>query len=224
MLDGVKLVIFDMDGVMYDTERLAIAAWRAAGAAYGYDIREETVVEMIGLTADDCEAIMRRHMGPDFPYANVRNERLRIGREQIERHDALAKDGLLDTLVRLREMGLRMAVATSTERRRAERLFVRTATPDVFAAVVCGEDVTRRKPAPDIFFEAARRTGCAPHECLVIEDSDVGIVAAQRAGMRVVFVRDIKPLSDEAGRYVCGRFEGLRGLMAAVEKAGNATH
>lgn len=217
MLDGIKLVIFDMDGVMYDTERLAIQAWRSAGAAYGYDIREETVVEMIGLTADDCEAIMRRHMGPDFPYPIVREERLRIGRDQIERHDALVKDGLFDALAAFRALGLQLAVATSTGRRRTERLFARTGTPpDVFTAVVCGEDVIHRKPAPDIFLEAARRAGRAPHECLVIEDSDVGITAAHRAGMRVVFVRDIKPLSDEVGRYVYARFDGLRALMTVV--------
>ncbi|MBD3243075.1 MAG: HAD-IA family hydrolase [Chitinivibrionales bacterium] len=216
MLNGIKLVIFDMDGVMYDTERLAIQAWQAAGTKHGYTIREETVIEMIGLTAEDTEAIMRRDMGSSFPYGLVKEERLRIGRAQIEEHAVGVKDGLFEALERFGAMGLKLAVATSTDRPRTERLFERTGTPPVFAAVVCGEDVARRKPAPDIFLEAARRAECDSHECLVIEDSDVGILAAHRAGMRVVFVRDIKPLSDEAGRHVLARFDGLRALLTAA--------
>ncbi len=216
MLNGIKLVIFDMDGVMYDTERLAIEAWQAAGVKYGYTVAAETVVEMIGRTIEDCQTILHREFGPEFPFALIREERLRIDKVQIEQNTGPVKEGLFETLSMLGSRSLKLAVATSTERARAERLMFRSQTPDCFATVVCGDEVPVRKPAPDLFLEAARRVGCAPHECLVIEDTDVGIEAARRAGMRVVFVLDMKPLVGETVSYVAGQFDGLREFLAVA--------
>ena len=216
MVSSIRLVIFDMDGVMYDTERLAIQAWQAAGAKYGYTVAADTVVEMIGRTVEDCQTILRHEFGQDFPFALILEERLRIDKAQIERNTGPVKEGLFETLAGLGARGLKPAVATSTERARAERLMLRSQTPDCFAAVVCGDEVPVRKPAPDLFVEAARRVGCAPHECLVIEDTDVGIEAARRAGMRAVFVLDMKPLVGETVSYVAGQFDGLREFLAVA--------
>jgi HAD superfamily hydrolase (TIGR01509 family) len=215
LTDGIKLVVFDMDGVLFDTERWAIDAWQQAGRMFGHAIPDHVIVQCIGLAAEDTEVLLRAHFGTEFPYEDIKAERLRIGREQAEQLPPPIKPGARELLEHFRGTGMPCALATSTDRTRVELLLGRSHLAGFFGVVVCREDVTRRKPWPDVFLEAALRAKVATAHCLVIEDSDTGITAAHRAGMRVVFVEDLKPLPPETAQLTVAAFRSLVELRAS---------
>jgi HAD superfamily hydrolase (TIGR01509 family) len=105
---------------------------------------------------------------------------------------------LLEFLAAADSLGLAKAVATSTARERAMYKLKKSGLEERFDAFACGDEISRGKPAPDIFLLAARLLHLPPEECLALEDSDAGVMAAQSAGMRVVVIPDVKPPSPEA--------------------------
>jgi HAD superfamily hydrolase (TIGR01509 family) len=206
-----------MDGVLFDTERWAIDAWQQAGRMFGHAIPDNVIVQCIGLAAEDTEVLLRAHFGTEFPYEDIKAERIRIGRVQAEQLPPPVKPGARELLEHFRSTGMPCALATSTDRARVELLLNKSQLRAFLGTVVCREDVTRRKPWPDVFLEAALRAKVAPAHCLVIEDSDTGITAAHRAGMRVVFVEDLKPLPAETVPLTSAAFRSLVELHAALD-------
>jgi HAD superfamily hydrolase (TIGR01509 family) len=216
MNSDIELVIFDMDGVIFDTERLAISAWQAAGARHGYDIPRDVVVNTVGLSPQDAQPVFVNHFGSRFPFETILAERRRISKKQAETDGVPVKDGVREILGLLKNAGKKIAVATSTERPRTVDLLSMAGITGYFTTIVCGDEVILRKPAPDLFLAAARKTNTAPERCLVIEDSDVGIMAAKAAGMRAVFVPDMKQLDPVVGKLVDYQIESLRGLPSLI--------
>ena len=194
----VRLVIFDMDGLMFDTERIAVDSWRHAGDQLGFSISPEMVIETIGLNRKDTKAMLLRHLTDGFPYEEARRHRIRYAEETIAMNGVPVKEGLFELLDDLDAAGILKAVGTSTERARAQNLLELAGIRDRFDAVVCGDDVERGKPWPDIFLDAAAKLGCEPATCMVLEDSESGLTAAHRAGMLPVLIPDLKAPSSEA--------------------------
>lgn len=194
----VRLVIFDMDGLMFDTERIAVDAWRSAGEQLGFPIPPELVIETIGLNQRDTEATLLRRLGKGFPYEEARRLCIRYTEEIIARNGVPVKEGLFELMEALGSAGVPKAVATSTERARALRLLELAGVRSRFDAIVCGDEVERGKPSPDIFLAAAAKLQIDPACCVVLEDSESGLMAAHRAGMLPILVPDLKAPSAEA--------------------------
>jgi HAD superfamily hydrolase (TIGR01509 family) len=194
----VRLVIFDMDGLMFDTERLAVDAWRSAGEQFGFEIPPGLVIETVGLNRKDSKAVLLRRLGEGFPYDEVRGLRIRYAEEAMALSGVPVKEGLFELLDALDEAGIVKAVGTSTERTRALKLLELAGVRNRFDAIVCGDDVERGKPCPDIFLAAAAKLGCDPAGCMVLEDSESGLTAAHCAGMMPVLIPDLKAPSAEA--------------------------
>lgn len=192
---AIAAVIFDMDGLMLDTERLARRAWQAAMAAHGFTLPDEIYLQFVGRTREDTEQILRRTYGPDFPYAEVYRERQANVAAAIARDGLPLKPGLLELLDWLEEAGLPRAVASSSSRAAVLDRLGRVGLLDRFAAHVGGDEVRRGKPEPDIFLAAAARLGLPAEGCLVLEDSELGVQAAHAAGMRALMIPDLKPPS-----------------------------
>jgi len=129
------------------------------------------------------------------------------------------KDGLLALLDFLDGAGIPKAVATSTERTRALRLLELAGVLNRFDAVVCGDEVARGKPCPDIFLTAAARLGCDPSTCMVLEDSESGLRAAHQAGMLPVLIPDLKMPSAEVRALTFRTFQSLSGVAQFLEGA-----
>lgn len=194
----VRLVIFDMDGLMFDTERIAVDAWRSAGEQLGFPIPPGLVIETIGLNRRDTEATLLRRLGEGFPYDEARRLRICYAEEIVARNGVPLMEGLFELLDMLDGAGVPKAVATSTERARALRLLDLAGIRSRFDAIVCGDEVERGKPSPDIFLAAAAKLQIDPSGCVVLEDSESGLMAAHRAGMLPVLVPDLKAPSAEA--------------------------
>jgi len=186
--------VFDKDGTLIDTESLYFEAFNRMLTVFGHAHDLPTHVQMMGASADTCLGILReRHAG--FPQGDdalptLRTELLqRVSDVRLER-GTKAMPGASTLLACCREQGIRLAMATSATRENAERDLTGLGWSHYFEAVVTSDDVTRHKPAPDVFLEAAKRMGAKPSDCIAFEDGLRGVQSAHAAGMRVVFVRD----------------------------------
>lgn len=187
----INAVIFDMDGLLLDSERIAFAVGRESCLALGLPWREDVALAMVGRNARDNAALLRHHFGDEYP---VDAQREAFG----HRYEALIaagaiplKDGVLALLDALDARGLPRAVATSTDHTRARFKLEKTGLWHRLHALVGGDEVARGKPEPDIFLAAAARLGVLPANCLALEDSNAGARAALAAGMQVCIVPDL---------------------------------
>jgi len=190
-------VIFDMDGLMLDTEPLAARAWGDAAAALGVDFDMALAQAMVGRNFVDCAAMVRARYGAAYPVAALLARWHATYDGIVEREGLTLKPGIGELLAWLESHTVPRAVATSTRHARAREKLSRTSLLARFHELVGGDEVPLGKPAPDIYLEAARRLGVSAGVCLVLEDSEPGVRAALAAGMMPIMVPDSHPPSAE---------------------------
>ena len=193
----MKAVIFDMDGVLLDTESLTFRLGIGVMAEMGLMLTREIYLETLGRTWEDTQAIYRRHFGPGLDMDILRKRALEAEKAHAERHGYDIMPGVLTLLDWLEVRGIPAAVATSSATDRAEEKLKRSGLRERFAAVIGGDQVSRSKPEPDIYLAAARALGIRPEDCAVFEDSPAGVRAARAAGMAVAMVPDMVPADAE---------------------------
>lgn len=184
-------ILFDMDGLMIDTERMAQRAWQRAGAEFGFTLPDALYLQAVGRTAKATEVLFRAGLGVDFPFEAVYARKQHYLYTAIEEEGIPTKPGLLELLDLVDQQGIAKAVATSTARMLALKKLTAANLLHRFETMVCGDEVAQGKPAPDIFLAAAAKLGVAPAHCIVLEDSSAGIQAAHAAGMRAIWVPDL---------------------------------
>lgn len=189
----INAVIFDMDGLMFDTEALAKTAWLRVGERLGYPITEAQISRIRGSTPKASAEIFHSAFGPDFDYPRAKALRNEMVEDFIDQTGVPVKYGLVPLLERLKGHGFPTAVASSSPRKTIEKYLAMTGLGAYYDEIVSAEDVLRSKPAPDVFLLAAERLGVPAEACLVLEDSANGLCAAHRAGMTVVCIPDIAP-------------------------------
>ena len=198
-------VIFDMDGLMLDTERPAVDLWLEAARRHGWKLDQSVPLDTVGLNEAATRASVMAACGPQFPYDAVRAELVRLFTEKADREGIAHRPGLMELLDRLGALGIPLAVATSTDKSGALWKLERGGIGDRFTVLACGDEVAAGKPAPDIFLLAARRLGVAPELCVGFEDSPAGLRGLAAAGMRSVFVKDMIEPPEEVLRTVWRR-------------------
>lgn len=187
---AIKGIVFDMDGVMFDTERQWVEAWPVAGKALGLPIDEALAMRMIGLSTALCRELYSEYMNiADFDRAY--GFALAHVRKQIVQDGVPIKPGLFQLLDYLHNMQLPIIVATSTTGESAKRTLGEAYVLERFKAVISGDMFARSKPAPDIYLKACEVLGFEPEECVAIEDSFVGVRSAAAAGLRTIMVPDM---------------------------------
>ena len=211
--------IFDMDGTMFDTERLRFKTLKqAAEEIYGTPLSEATLIGSLGLSAKKAEALARANHGEDFPYAQVRRRADELELAHVRNHGVPIKDGLLEVLERLRKYGLTMAVATSSRRAIAEEYLINANVLKYFDVTVCGDEVDQGKPHPEIFLKAASALNCLPEHCLMLEDSQNGLLSAIRAGGQPILIEDIKPPAPEVAACALKAYTGMHGFLGDLSE------
>lgn len=191
----MKAVIFDMDGVIFDSERAVFEQWVALSHKYGFADVEIPYRKCIGVTYAVTKQIMLDFYGPDFPYDAYKEEQSRLYHEAYDGGRLPMKPGIAQLLQYLKAEGYYTAVASSTRSEVVRSQIEAAGLGPYFDRVIGGDMVTRSKPAPDIFLTAAG--AIPPAECYVIEDSYNGIRAAQAAGMFGIMVPDLLPPTAE---------------------------
>lgn len=195
-----RAVLFDLDGTLIDSERHNLVAWKAACSLHGFELTDAFYHSLIGLSkAESDQRLREQFLGCDV-------QRLRLDRKDLfygawdNGSPVPWKPGLSEVLSFLERHSIRRAIATSSSRPEAEAKIVRAGLERHFSVVVCGDEVPAGKPEPYVFLEAARLVGIPPAECLAVEDSPWGVLAAQRAGMDVVFIPDLIGPDQETAR------------------------
>jgi HAD superfamily hydrolase (TIGR01509 family) len=193
----IEAVIFDMDGLLLDSESLAMDALVSAGTALGYDMPREFCYLMIGAPADKCRDLAIETYGEDFPLAEYFALQEQHLRGFVDTGRLRLKAGVGALLDELDARGLRRAIATSSSRARTDHHLALAGIAARFSHIVTRDDVSRGKPDPEPYLTAAARLGTAPSACLALEDSYNGVRAAHAAGMRVIMVPDLLPPTAE---------------------------
>lgn len=201
----IKGVIFDMDGLMFDTERLWDTFWEPACKALQVPMPEDTAAFYAsgrGLAGQYLVEHVQKYF-PGVDPQRMLDKVWQIGNERFAQ-GVPCKPGLKELLALLEERGLPRIVASSSPRNMIEQNLQTTGTARYFHDIVCGADVKHSKPAPDIFLEAARRLGLDCCDCLVLEDSFNGVRAGHAAGAVTVMVPDLAQPDEEIRQlYTC---------------------
>jgi len=213
----IRAVLLDLDGLMIDSEPIYRLAWQSAAADLGYDLSDGFYLTLVGLSNRDSEAALTRAFGPEFPLAHFRDLWPDRWRQQVENKGMPIKPGLWDFLEVLEMYRLPMAIATSSDAEQAAISLHAAGLDQRFSCVVTGDQVPNGKPAPDIFREGAKRLSISPRQCLVLEDSDAGTLAAAATGMPVLMIPDLKAPSAKAAEIACRIFGSLNEAAAFVK-------
>jgi HAD superfamily hydrolase (TIGR01509 family) len=192
----VEAAIFDMDGLLIDTEAVYIEAYHAAAEAVGTKMPIELCHAMIGVPTRECEAMIQDHFGPAFSVEQFHVHFNKHARLMLDAHVPV-KPGAGELLAWLGGRGLPLAIATSSRPATVQRHLGRAGLLDHFKTIATRYDVERGKPHPDVYLEAARRLDVAPERCIAFEDSNVGLTAAHAAGTMAIMVPDIVPPAPE---------------------------
>jgi HAD superfamily hydrolase (TIGR01509 family) len=209
-----RAVIFDMDGLLLDSDPLYRVTWKAAGSSLGFPIDDVLYERFVGRGNSDAELILREHFGDAFPLDDFHMRWSGDFHERLAAAPLTPKPGAVELLDFLDARGIPKALATSSPRGLALRCLGDLASR--FAALAFGDEVEHSKPAPDLFLLASQRLGVAPADCLVLEDSEAGVRAARAAGMDVIMVPDLVPPSPEIASMamrVCATLQEVIGLI-----------
>jgi len=211
-----RAVIFDMDGLLLDSEPLYRVTWQTAAADLDFPIDDVLYERFVGRGNVEAEKILREHFGDGFPLAEFHARWSRDFEERLAASPLPPKPGAAELLDFLDARRTPKALATSSPRELA--LLCLGNLHSRFVAVAFGDEVEHSKPAPDLFLLASQRLGIAPADCLVLEDSEAGVRAAHAARMDVIMVPDLVPPSGEIGSMatrVCGSLKEVVAILSS---------
>ncbi len=213
----IRAVIFDMDGLMFDTESIWETFWAPELGKYGLEVPPTLTREVCGTNDVLLAQILHRHFGDVFDATQFVKDLHVLADKTFLSMTVPQKEGLGDLLGWLRAQGLPLAVASSSPAYLVRHNLETHGLLADFSAICTGDMVERSKPAPDIFLAAAQKLGVAPEDCLVLEDSYNGVRAGVAGGFVTVMVPDMIPPDDEMRAIYTAEYPDLRAVRDALE-------
>lgn len=209
----IKGVIFDMDGLMLDTEKLLMRFWIQSAKEHGFDMKPEHVLSIRSLAAEYAAPKLQKIFGKSFDYHLIRNRRIELMNKFIEENGVEKKPGLDILLEYLKNNSYKIAVATATEKSRADVYLKSVGIIDYFDKFVCNAMVEKGKPAPDIYLKACEELSLKPCQCIALEDSPNGIASAYNSGCLPVMVPDLSQPDRETQKLLYKKIDRLDMLI-----------
>lgn len=214
----VKAVIFDMDGLLLDTEKLLVRFWVQAANEAGYPMRREDALAIRSLHRKFAIPYLRGLFGETFDYVKIRSRRMELMNEYLSENPLELKPGAKELLTFLNENSIPAAIATATDLERTRDYLTRVGIFGCFSKIVCATMVEEGKPKPDIYIYAAGCLGLEPRECMALEDSPNGVRSAASAGCVTVMVPDLTPPDDELAGLIYACADSLGDVIGLAEK------
>lgn len=213
----IEAVIFDMDGLMFDTERIINIAYDQVGKEFGIDIFAG-MPDLMGMNSQQIAEVFKQVHGSAIDYYALRAKRMEYTNAYIAQNGISVKKGLRELLEELKQRELKWSIATSSSMDEAMRNLEITGLKDDFSLVVTGDMVEKSKPNPEIFELAARMMGTAPAQTMVLEDSINGIRAAVAGGFIACMVPDLQQPDDTVLPLLTRKFESLLDAIPFLEQ------
>jgi HAD superfamily hydrolase (TIGR01509 family) len=212
----VRGILFDMDGVVLDTEALYARFWREAAAALGHSMSYEQALGMRSLSSTAGQAQLERYFGKGVSRAEFRAKRIELMDAYIDVHGVELKPGIRELLDYLDEKGIKAAITTSSPLERVERYLGPHGLLERFTHLCSGADMSRGKPEPDIYLHGAACLGLKPEACLAVEDSPAGVLSAYRAGCRTVMVPDLDQPDADTEKLLYAKADSLTDVIELI--------
>jgi HAD superfamily hydrolase (TIGR01509 family) len=215
---NVKGVIFDMDGLMIDTEKFLIKFWCQACEEFGYHATPSMLYPMRSLCSQYAEQRYKAVFGQDFDVKKVRARRVELMNEHVAKYGVEKKKGLDELLDFLKANGIKRAVATATDYPRTEQYLKSIGVFEKFDNIVCATMVKIGKPEPYVYLQACEEVGLQPNECIALEDSPNGVLSAYRAGCKPIMVPDLTQPDDDTKALLFDCVESLDKVIEVILK------
>ena len=212
-------VLFDMDGVVVDTEKLYARFWAEAANALGYPMTYEQAMGMRSLNRQAGQRMLESYFGPGIDIHQVRAIRIQRMEAYIDEHGVEPKPGIYELLDFLDARGIPAAITTSSPQERVKKYLQPLGLYHRFRHICTGYEVAHGKPEPDIYLYGAESLGLRPENCLAIEDSPAGIVSASRAGCMTVLVPDLDGVCAETQNRLFALADSLLDVKNLIEGA-----
>lgn len=213
----IRGVLFDMDGLVLDTEKLYTRFWREAARDLGYPMTFEQALGMRSLNRDLGQAKLEAFFGPGISYSEVRHRRIQLMDAHIEKYGIDAKPGIRELLDFLKANGILCAITSSSPMENIRRHLAAHDLLHRFDRLCSGYDVPNGKPAPDIYLLGAAALALRPEECLALEDSPTGILSAYRAGCLAVMVPDLDQPDHETMKLLYAKADSLPDVIPLLK-------
>ena len=213
----IKGILFDMDGVILDTEKLYTRFWQEAAQFFGYPMIREQALGMRSLNREAGKAQLEAYFGKGVDYGEIRNKRIELMNAFVEKEGVYLKPGIHELLDYLKEKGIKTAIATSSPIDRTIKYLSSVNIEKRFDELVSGYMVEKGKPEPDIYLYAANKLGVEPENCMVLEDSPAGILAGYRAGCIPVMVPDQDEPDEETKKLLYKRADSLMAVIDIID-------
>ena len=202
-------VVFDMDGVMFDTESVCMKAWDTVGEEMGIGKAGYMVYKTLGMTAESAIKVLQNEFGVDFDERLFKQKGREFSYKYFDEFGVPEKPFLHETLNYLKNKGYKLAVASSTS---SDSVFHHLNEKNItayFDKVICGDMIKNSKPAPDIYLKACEELGENPANCIAIEDSKNGILSAKNADMNVIMIPDLWHGDDDTDKLLFAKLKSL---------------
>ena len=214
----IRGVIFDQDGLMFDTERISAESWSLAGDDIGFHLEESFLCTIRGMNRADAAARFHEIFGDTLDFEGLRDRKNEYFHKLLRERGVPVKPGLKELLAYLEEHGYKMILATASTKEYSQRNLKEVGVDRYFAQMVTGDMVTHAKPDPEVFLRAAEMLGEAPEACMVLEDSLNGVEAGLRGGFVTVMVPDMTQPDEAMRSRVHAVCDSLRDVIGVLEQ------
>ncbi len=213
-----KAVVFDMDGVIFDSERLVLECWKEIAQTKGMEQMDEVFRKCIGTNMIKTKEILLEHYGENFPFDEFRTEASILFHSRYDNGRLPMKTGIKELLLYLKEEGIKIGLASSTRYEVVRQELQDASILPYFQSLTCGDMVKQSKPEPEIFLKACESLCVKPEEAIAIEDSFNGIRSAYRAGMLAIMVPDMVAPNEEMEQLAGKIFNNLLEVKEWLKK------
>ena len=195
----IKLVIFDLDGILLDTERFNLASKIEEAHKLGFDLKKEDVCNSFGLCAEEANKYFKEIYGEEFDYYKIKGKRIKYILDYMSNYGIPFKKGAESIVKYLKNKEISIAIATTTPREFIKEYlkYDKSNFFNKFDLIITGDEVEKGKPNPDIFLKCCNTLNVDKKDCIVVEDSLAGIKACKVGNLKSIFIEDLIPLSDE---------------------------
>lgn len=212
-----KAVIFDMDGLMFDTEFLVKEGWDIVGKKLGFGELGYMINKTLGVNAKKAKEIFFEEFQHKVDVDELTKYTREYAYKYYDKNGVPVKKGLYELLKYLKDKNYKLAVASSSRRESVMHHIEDAKVSEYFDAIVCGDMIQNSKPDPEIYLRAAKELNVEPNNCIALEDAPNGIKAAYKAGMKVIMIPDMIEATEETKKMLTVQFEHLGEVIEYLE-------